>query len=147
MADHVRQQLRAALATRLTGLATTGSRVHGYRVHPLQVSELPALAIHVVREAVAPGTVHTPALIDRDVEVRVMGMASAVTAPDDTLDLIAKEVETALASALTVAGKSVAAHYRGCEISFEDGEKAVGVIDMEFSVRLFNAANAPDVLS
>lgn len=146
MADHVRNQLRDAITTRLTGLTTTSTRVHGYRVQPLQVSELPALSIRVASETVVPGTIHGPAVIDRTVDVRVLGIVGTAAVPDDTIDLIAKEVETALATVLTVAGKSVLLEYRGCEISFEDGEKAVGVIEMEFAARLFNVANAPDVL-
>jgi hypothetical protein len=147
MADHVRKQLRTALATRLTGLTTTSTRVHGYRVDPLQISELPALSVEVLGDEVEDITVHGPAQQERVVEVHVKGIAGTVGIPDDTLDLIAKEVEIALATVLTVASKSVQMHYRRCQIEFSDGEKVAGVIDMEFVAKLFTVANAPDVLS
>lgn len=147
MADHVRKQLRAALASRLTNLTTTGTRVHGYRVDPLQISELPALSVEVLGEEVEVITVHAPAQQERVVEVHVKGIAGTAAIPDDTLDLISKEVEIALSTALTVASKSVQMHYRRCAIEFSDGEKVAGVIDMEFSATLFTAGNAPDVLN
>lgn len=149
MADHVRQQVRAALKTRVTSLTTTGSRVHGRRVHPLQRStELPALHVYTDGESAEVATIHSPAVVDRDVEFHVEGIAAAIDDTiENTLDTIAKEVETALASALTVGSKSVLMVYGGCTLDFEDGAQRVGVIDMVFRARIFNAANTPDVIS
>lgn len=147
MADHIRKQLRSALATRLTGLATTGSRVHGHRVSPLQVGELPALVVRCSGDDATVVSVHAPALQERVIRVFVDGFAAAGSVPEDTLDQIGKEVETALATALTVAGKSVELTYVRSELSYEAGEQIAGQIEIEFSARVFTAANAPDVLS
>lgn len=149
MANHVRKQLRDAVVARVTGLTTTGSRVHGYRVHPLQSSsKLPALSVYATSEAAEADTIHAPTLVDRFVDLHVEGIANASDATlEDTLDQISKEVETALASALTIGSKEVLLVYQGCEIRMEDGEKRAGVVDMAFRARIFNAANTPDVLS
>ena len=45
MANHVRQQVREAVSTLLTGLTTTESRVYQSRITPLQANELPALLV------------------------------------------------------------------------------------------------------
>lgn len=149
MADHVRKQVRDALKTRVTGLTTTGANVHGRRVHPLQANtQLPALHVYTEGDTGEPSTVHAPALVEREIVFHVEGIAAA---SDDTieatLDTIAKEVEAALGTALTVGSNSVLLDYTGCSFDFEDGEKRAGVVDMSFRARIFNAANTPDVLS
>jgi hypothetical protein len=144
---HVRKQLRDAVTTRVTGLTTTGSRVSGYRVNPLEISALPALAVWTPSENASQATVHSPGITDRTVEVEVDAIVAGTGDQDDALDAIAAEVETALlGSALSVGGKSVQLLYTGCEISQESGEKTVGVISMKFSAELFNAAGAPTTL-
>ncbi len=149
MADHVRKQLRDAVKTRVTGLTTTGARVHGRRVHPLQkgTSKLPALRVYAEGDDAQESTIHAPQIVDRDVEIHVEGVAEAVgDTLDDTLDLISKEVETSLGTALTIGSKSVLLTYSGCTFRVEDGDTRAGVVDMTFRARLFNAANAPDAL-
>jgi hypothetical protein len=149
MADHVRKQVRAALKTRVTGLTTTGTRVHGRRAHPLDANtKLPALCVYTEGDGAEAATIHGPALVEREVEFHVQGIAAAVDdSIEDTLDTIAKEVETALATALVVGSKSVLLVYQRSTIDFEDGEKRAGVVDMVFRARIYNQANTPDVLS
>lgn len=147
MANHIRKQLRDALATRLTGLTTTGSRVHGHRVDPLQLSALPALVVRCEGDDATIVSVHAPALQERVIRVIVAGYAAAGSVPEDTLDQIGKEVEVALATALTVAGESVLLSYVRSELSYEAGEQVAGQIEIEYSARVFTAANAPDALT
>jgi hypothetical protein len=147
MADHVRKQLRAALATRLTGLTTTATRVHGHRVDPLQVGALPALVISCRGDDAETITVHAPALYERAVRVFIHGMVAAGSVPEDTLDQIGKEVEIALATPLTVDGRSVQLWYQRSEMTYEAGEQVAGQIEIEYLARLHTAADAPDVLS
>jgi hypothetical protein len=47
MANHVHRQIREALATALTGLTTTGSRVYTNRLHALPEDTSPALRIYL----------------------------------------------------------------------------------------------------
>lgn len=148
MANHVRRQLREAIASAVTGLTTTGARVFQSRVYPLQpATDLPGLRIFTTDEQAVPDTIHAPALIDRTVQVRIEGVAQANSDLDDTLDLIAKEVEIALASGVTISGKGIPLTYLGCEITLNgEGEKPTGSIALSYEARLFNLANAPDVL-
>jgi hypothetical protein len=145
MANHIRQQLREALATRLTGLATTGANVSGYRVHPLQVSALPALVINALQEAAEPEGIHAPVTVQREPQFVIQAVARANADLDDTLDAIAKEVETALGTALTIGSKDFLMLYRGCKFEFEYAEKPIGTLDMIFDVKIFNVATTPDV--
>ncbi|MCU0806309.1 MAG: hypothetical protein MUF79_14660 [Burkholderiales bacterium] len=147
MADHVRRQLREAVATAVTGLTTTGSSVFQSRIWPVQSSELPALLVYTTTETVTTETIENPEGQRREIEVRVDGIAKAAANLDDTLDQIAKEVETALAAAITVAGKSVRVYYTGCEIEFDaETEAEAGAVQMRFTAELFTAADAPDAL-
>lgn len=49
---HVRTQIRGVVATTLTGLATTGARVHPSRLWPLQKADLPALLVYTTSDQV-----------------------------------------------------------------------------------------------
>lgn len=148
MANHVRRQLREAVAAAVTSLTTTGARVFQSRVYALQDAELPGLRVFTRSEEATVESIHSPTLVGRVILVAVEGVAKANADLDDTLDLISKEVETALASGVTVAGRNVQLGYTGCETELSgEGEKPTGTISMRFEARLFNTANTPDVLS
>ena len=49
--SHVRQQIRERVATTLTGLTTTGSRVYQSRVYPLGPNNLPGLLVFTSSES------------------------------------------------------------------------------------------------
>lgn len=148
MANHVRRQLRDAVTTALTGLTTTGARVYGFRVYALDPeNELPALSIYITEEDAQGVTIHGPASVERIVSLHVKGFARAGSGLDDTLDLIAKEVETVLGAALTIGSHSVLLAYQGCEIEHEAGDQPIASIDIKYTATLFNTATAPDVLT
>ena len=148
MANHIRRQLREAVATAVTGLTTTGARVFQSRVYALQDAELPGLRVFTKSEEATLESIHTPVLVGRTVEIAIEGVAKANTDLDDTLDLISKEVETALSLGVTVSGRTVQVAYLGCEQELSgEGERPTGTIAMRFEALLFNTANAPDVLS
>lgn len=148
MADHVRKQFRAAAVTRLTGLTTTGARVFPSRVYPVQEAELPGLLVYTQSDAVEALTLDVPEFQQRATELRVEGLASVATGMDDTLDQISKEVEIALASPLTVDGKSLAVTYLGCDVELRgpEGSRDMGAVVMRFSADLLTLASAPDAL-
>lgn len=145
MADHVRKQLREAVATLVTGLTTTGARVYQSRVYPLQTSELPCLVVTTDGDQVENITMNNPAQQQRETRVRIEAYARATATLDDTLDLICKEVEIAIAGASTSLVKGLM--YNGCQIDIEAiGDQPVGKVSMIFSKDLYTASNAPDVL-
>src|SRR5574343_361509 len=105
MANHVHKQIRDAVKTALTGLATTGSRVWANRLQVMQDADLPGLRIYADDETSADLSMHAPGISERQLTLVVEAVVKAVSGLDDTLDQIAKEVETALAGTITVSGK------------------------------------------
>lgn len=144
---HVRQQLRDAIVTAVTGLATTGARVYTARVYPAQDSELPQLEVNTVDEEADPVSIHGPAVIERIVSIEVTARARATSALAATLDTIAEQVETALGSAVTVSSKSIALNYLGASIQFSgDADQPIGAAVLRYQAVLYTAANAPGTL-
>lgn len=147
MANHLHKQIRDALVTALTGLATTGSRVFANRLRPMQDTDLPGLRIYLDDEDAEGLLIHSPEMYDRKLTLVVEGVAKATAALDDTLDQISKEVEIALAAGLTVAGRSLEVFYTGMQITDEQLDKPVGVKRMSFSLTYTAMDNTPDVFS
>ena len=147
MADHLHKQIRAALVTKLTGLTTTASRVWANRLQVLQDANLPGLRIYLDDEAAEGLLIHTPEMYDRKLSIVVEAVAKATSALDDTLDLISKEVEIALATGITVAGRTLEVFYTGMRFDDEQLDKPVGVKRMTFSLTYSAMSNTPDVLS
>ena len=77
----------------------------------------------------------------------VVAVAKASSALDDTLDLMSKEVETALAAGITLSGKNLSVLYAGMQFEDEASDKPVGVKRMTFSISYTAMSNAPDVLT
>lgn len=144
MADHVRKQLREAVAAAVTSLTTTGSRVSQSRVYALETDGLPALIVTTDGEDASPLSVHALD-VERAIDVAITGYAAAASDLDDTLDLIAKEVEIALANGVTISAKVIPLYYDGCEIEFDgEGEKPKGSITLRYKATAFTAAGVPD---
>ena len=145
MANHVRQQLRESVATAVTGLSTTGSRVYQSRVYPLTDSNLPCLLVTRDGDKSEAITVHSPYQQERATTIRIEGVAKAVSNIDDTLDTISKEVETAIANSSTAIVKGL--FYQGAQIDYDgSGEQPIGKVTMIFTKDLYTLSNAPDTL-
>lgn len=149
MANHVRTQIRDQVATYITGLTTTGSRVFKAREYPLQDAELPGLCIYTADEECEINTIGFPGHIERALELVIKGYAKATGDVDLSLDTMQKEIEAAIgASAITSSinslAKSATLVSSHKEISVE-GEKPVGMIEIIYSVRYVTRENAPDV--
>jgi hypothetical protein len=147
MADHLRRQIRDAIATAVTGLATTGARVYTSRVHPLTADELPGLRIMTQSELVGDTSLGAPRVLERRLRLTVHAIAQALDTLDDTLDQICKEVEVALAmpcAALANLAKSITLVATDIDMS-GDAERPVGIAAMTYEVFYMTAENAPDV--
>jgi hypothetical protein len=92
---HARTQIRNAVITAVTGLATTGSRVFEGRIYPLATDELPALCVYTLNES--SERISTTSL-QRDLELVVEAYVHTSVRYDELLDSIATEVETAIAA-------------------------------------------------
>lgn len=146
MADHLHKQIRGALVTKLTGLATTGARVYANRLQPMADTELPGLRISLDEERSETLTVESPRVQQRDLTVSVEACAKASSGLDDTLDLISKEVEIALSAGITIGSRTLEVSYTGMRLDDEQLDKPVGVKRMQFSIQFRAMHNAPDAL-
>lgn len=150
MADHRRRAIREAVATAVTGLTTTGSRVYQSRVYTLQRANLPGLRVFAGDETIEAVTIHGPTTQDRKLRIRVEAVAQAlqdaVSALDDTLDGIVKEVEIAVAG-MSLSGLADSIHLTDVsEPEYSDqGELPTGSVTITFEANYYTAANAPDV--
>ena len=133
--SHARTQIRAALVSRLTGLATTGANVFGHRYHKFADSELPGLRVFPEDEAVLdPTSIKRSA---RQLPMTVECCTKHLTTVENSLDQIALEVEIAVAADQTL-GNLIrgGCKYAGIgEFRVDNGlEKPFGVWPMRFLV-------------
>ena len=147
MADHLHKQIRAALVTKLTGLTTSGSRVYANRLQPLPDALSPTLLITLDEERAEGMTIHQPQAQERELTLTVSAVAKAVSGLDDTLDLMSKEVEIALATGITLGSVTLPVYYTGMSFDDEQADKPVGVKRMSFTLPYTAMSNAPDVLT
>lgn len=147
MANHLRRQIREAAAAALTGLATSGNNVFQSRTHELQDAQLPGLRIYTNDEAIQLAELGLSRIysLERDLDLVVEACAKESADLDDKLDLMIKEIETAIAANQGIGGakwvqlKSINVEMEG------EAEKQVGVARMTFQVRYNAALGAPDV--
>lgn len=129
--SHARQQLREAFATAVTGLTTTGSRVHQSMVIPIDPDNGAALRVYTLDEALVESTTTQPRTQYRRLQIICEGVAKAASGLDDTLDTIAAEVEAAIAADVTLGGLCKDCFLEATEIEINgDTEKPAGVARM-----------------
>lgn len=141
---HVRQQVRDAVATALTGLSITGSNVFVSRTTPLTSGELPALEIYTLKEPVR--TISRERTQMRDLEVLVDACVdSSSSTADDDLDDICSEVETALGASVTIGSVVVEAVLAETTIELKsEADPNVAIARMKFIFTVQTAQGAPD---
>jgi hypothetical protein len=144
--SHVRKQIRDALATQLTGLATTGSRVFKTRLYPIGEAKLPAILIYANSESASMLSIGQPRLNQRTLDLSVECVAKATSSIEDTLDQMALEVEEAIYTDVTLGGltKDVVLSTTEIEISAE-GDQPVGGIRLNYLATYAVKEDNPDV--
>ena len=141
---HLRQSIRERIATDVTGLTTTGSNVFQSRVYPIEDSKLPCLLVYTTSEDSEVTEMASPRPMTRTLNVVVQGVVGATT-PDDTLDLISKEVEVALAGDVTVNSLANNSFLSSTEIEFNaEGAKPIGTVILNYIVEYRNLDNNPE---
>ena len=124
------------MATALTGLTTTGTKVSTSMIHAYHPDNLPALSVLVARdgEEEVRGEVMGPAGW-RTLAVVVEARACAVSGVEDTLDKMCTEVEVAMTAAAGVKALTRAVALSSTEITLDgDGEKPIGVARMVWEI-------------
>ena len=141
---HLRQSIRERIATVVTGLTTTGSNVFQSRVYPIEDASLPCLLVYTTSEDSEVTEMASPRPMSRTLNVVVQGVVSA-TQPDDTLDLISKEVEIALAGDVSINSLASNSFLSSTEIEINaDGAKPVGTVMLNYVVEYRNLDNNPE---
>ena len=141
---HLRQSIRERVAADVTSLVTTGSNVFQSRVYPVEDSKLPCLLVYTTSEESEVTEMASPRPITRMLNVVVQGVVAMAT-PDDTLDLISKEVEVALAGDVTINSLANNSFLSSTEIEFNaDGAKPIGTVMLNYIVEYRNLDNNPE---
>lgn len=138
--SHIRTGIRHAIAARVTGLATTGNRVASGRGKPLDAAKLPALRVRFLGEAIDRGAMG--GRLDRAGDVGVTAYAAGADF-DDVLDLIAAEIETAMAPDGLHAGVLDHRLVRTEHDEYAAGDRPAGSITLVYRVRYSTRADAP----
>ena len=141
--SHVRRQIREAVATAVTGLSTTSTRVFQSRVYPLRDADLPCLLVSTDEEQIDSGNAAMGGELERELTVMIKGVAKANADLDDTLDGIAEQVEPVL-NGTSLGGKVKKCLLSAIRVEMDDSlEKPVGVISLEYRVTYFTTPAAP----
>ena len=143
---HVREGIRKAIVTAVTGLTTTSTRVFSGITYDLADKDLPALIVEVAYD---PETVSEeqdemgPDEI-RALPVRITGRAKTKTTILDTLDDIAEQVETAVTGNAPLAALVVDMRLESTQVELSEGaELPVGSVTMEWVAHYLVDRTAP----
>ncbi len=80
----------------------------------------------------------------RNLSLVIEGYVKAVSNYDDTVDTIAKEVETAMGNDVTLNGLAKNSYLESTEIEYDgEGEKPVAVVSLTYTVEYMTIENAP----
>lgn len=140
---HVRKQIRDDVVSTVTGLVTTGSRVYKSRVYPLATDKLPALFVYTNSEA--SERISNDGTYERTVTINIEALVQANTGYDDTLDLIAKEVEIAIQADLTLGGLAKDTRLVSFETDFSDqSDKPLARGTIQIEVDYYTIEGAPE---
>lgn len=146
MADHLTQQISAAVLVKLTGLTTTGGNV--FDGHPRQLAEtsIPALVLEEGGEESEVAELSWPRLMHRRLQM-VVRVFVKEGSPPATLRKIRKEVEVALGADPRLGGLTRDLRFTGkgaMELVYE-ADKPVGMLPLFFQIDYGCLENAPDV--
>ena len=142
---HVRKTIREYFGTQLTGLTTTGANAFESRVYPMQSAKLPAILIYTTTESSEEQAFSSKRVQNRVLSVEVQGFVRAISNFDDTLDLIAKEVEVAILDDPTLGGLAINTELTSTQADYSgDGEQPVGTIRLTFDVQYRTETGQPE---
>ena len=140
---HAREQIRTAVVTNLTGLATTGSAVHNSRVYAFET--LPCLNIATPFDEKKDDVMN--GIVNRTVDIVVEGRVRESAAAHNTLDDIAAEVEAAMFADPGIGGRVKYLELANTDISFEEGsQNLVGLVRLTFRAEYRVAETDPTTI-
>lgn len=142
--SHVRQQIRERFATTVTGLTTTGSKVYQSRVYNMEAANLPGLIVYTKEETSQPIVIGSSRTLERILSLNVEAYVKAVSDSDDTIDTIAKEIETAIAADTTLNSLAKDCFLETTEINYNgEGEQPIAVMTMTYQIMYITTEGSP----
>lgn len=144
---HMHKQIRDALQTLLTNLATTGTNVYPQHVYAVpEGASLPGLGIFALEEDIILSAMGNVPIYERMLSLSVQGVSqSAAKGPSDELAQIALEVEQAIAGDPTLGGLVITITLEKIEYVFTgEGAKPSGSIDMTFVAEYRTTSTDPE---
>ena len=137
--SHVREQIRDAVVNAVTYLDLTARRVFRTRVYPMDSESLPGICVYTQSETSSPATIGGLTSVSTYLRVMLVNIevyAKASVDLDNTLDDIAVEIETAMATDATLDGLVEDTVLSGTEIDIMggDSEQPVGVMRLTYNV-------------
>lgn len=145
--SHIRTQIRNAVVTTLTGLASTGANVFPNRSFAVPPDKMPALCIYTASES--SGLDGTATGLRREINLVVDAVFQFTAANfDDEADVIAAEVETALGNARQLGGLAHDVVPVAMQLSHNgEGELSTGICSMTFEVTTRTRIGAPEAVA
>jgi len=141
---HLRTSIRNNVTTTLTSLTTTGANVFESRIYPNELSKLPLLNIYSNSETSELSSIGK---IERTLEITVEGFAKATTNVDESLDIIAKEIEVAMATDLTRGGYAKTTYLISTEFELENiANQQIGVVKLNYTIQYLTTKGDPETL-
>lgn len=152
---HVRKAIRDAIAELMRGTVTAGGNVFPSRLFSLDEGQLPSISVFTTDESnaetitkVTLGSASRAAMLARALPVIIEAHAVMDDDIDDTLDALAVEIETAMASPVTVAGREIPAQLVSTQTTFSaDTDLQVGVLRLIYTATYSTREDAPDSLA
>lgn len=152
--SHARARIRLAVVAALTGLATTGGNVFAGRLRPLGKSPPPSLFVYSLEEEASVDAAGASPKLARTLTLAIEGRVQLAGGndevdPEDTLDAIAAEVETALFAAYAtpslLRALLQALDYAGMRMDLQPaGEALVGSVTMRFTATYRTVEGLPE---
>lgn len=146
---HARQQIREAIVARLANLPTTGPRVYKTRIYPSGDEHLPGISIYTASESMVESGRDAAFREWRRLTITIEGRVKPPegTDPDDQLDDIAAEVESALMSEHTLGNRLKGLRLQNTSTAFDDSlERPVGLVLLTWEAKYCVDARDPSVL-
>lgn len=144
---HVRQQVRDAATSLLTGLNLTGSECYAMRSYPTDIRRLPVLLVYILAEDSAPADIGADRDLSRQMTLTVEAQARGRDF-DDKLDAVAVEVEKAIAESHGLGGLCTDIFLSSSRIDFGDrSEHRTGVLTMTFLASVVGPEADPESVS
>jgi rubrerythrin len=142
--SHAREQIRDAVITTVTGLATTEERVFAGRIYPLTTAELPGLCVYTNAEQ---SELLTRTTLQRTLELVIEAYVKVTDAYESTIDTIAAEVELAIAgnTALNALVKDIHPSTFQKDL-IKEGDKPIAIGIITFMCRYCTLPSNPETI-